>query len=415
MENYKEKFEEHIGNCNFQRLETTTQEFLEQKAHMYQLSFQHVKQLVDISIDLNMWGEEPLHVVWSDEDNKKKTLSHVMKHYEGLREKPKSYEGFKESGSYKNLHKFKFVEVEKETLGLGSCPVASPKTRCCNLMTLDAVESCGFDCSYCSIQSFYNENKIGFDKDFANKLKNLELDPNKTYHIGTGQSSDSLMWGNKGGVLDALCDFARANPNVILELKSKSDNISYLLENDIPQNILCTWSINTTTIIENEEHLSASLEKRISSARALADKGLLVGFHFHPIVMYENYIEEYREVVKMLTARFNPEEVATVSMGTLTFIKPVIKKLRNRNFKSKILQMPLTNASGKFSYPLEDKLEMFSEVYKAFEPWHNKVYFYMCMEDESLWKKVFGYEYSHNDEMEMDMVSSYKKKVEALK
>jgi spore photoproduct lyase len=415
MENYKEKFEEHIGNCNFQRLEAKTQEFLQQKAHMYQLSFQHVKQLVDISIDLKMWGESPLHVVWSDEDNKKKTLSHVMNHYEGLRERPKSYEGFHESGSYKNRNKFKFVEVEKETLGLGSCPVASPKTRCCNLMTLDAVESCGFDCSYCSIQSFYNENKIGFDKDFARKLKNLELDPNKTYHIGTGQSSDSLMWGNKGGVLDALCDFARANPNVILELKSKSDNISYLLENDIPKNILCTWSINTTTIIENEEHLSASLEKRISSARALADKGLLVGFHFHPIVMYENYLDEYREVVKMITSRFKPEEVATVSMGTLTFIKPVIKKLRNRNFKSKILQMPLTNASGKFSYPLEDKLEMFSEVYNAFEPWHNKVYFYMCMEDESLWKSVFGFEYSHNDEMEMDMVSSYKKKVEALK
>ncbi len=96
-----------------------------------------------------------------------------------MREKPKSYSGFKDSASYKNIDKFKFVEYEKEGLALGSCPVASPKTRCCNLMTLDAVESCGFDCSYCSIQSFYNENKIGFDKDFKTKLKNLKLDPIK--------------------------------------------------------------------------------------------------------------------------------------------------------------------------------------------------------------------------------------------
>ncbi len=220
------------------------------------------------------------------------------------------------------------------------------------------------------------------------------------------------MWGNKNGILDALCDFARANPNVILELKSKSDNISYLLENDIPKNILCTWSINTTTIIENEEHLSASLEKRIKSARALADKGLLIGFHFHPIVMYENYLDEYRDVIKTLTSKFKPEEVALVSMGTLTFIKPVIKKLRERDFKSKILQMPMTNVNGKFSYPLEDKVEMFSEAYKAFAPWHNKVYFYMCMEDESLWKKVFGHEYAHNDEMEHDMITSYMRKID---
>ena len=330
------------------------------------------------------------------------------KDYDDLKAKPKKY------GEFKSTHKdnkFNFTTFEKEELSLGMCPVASPKTRCCNLMTLDAVESCGFDCSYCSIQSFYNENKIGFDKNFATKLKNLKLDPKKTYHIGTGQSSDSLMWGNKHGILEALFEFAKSNPNVILELKTKSDNISYLLENEVPKNILCTWSINTPTIIKNEEHLSASLENRVNCARKLADKGVLVGFHFHPIVVYENYLSEYKEVINTLLETFKSSEVALVSLGTLTFIKPVIKKLRSRDFKSKILQMPMENASGKQSYPLHVKEEMFKGVYEAFKPWHEKVYFYMCMEDESLWKKVFGYEYAHNDEMEKDMINSYTKKI----
>jgi len=103
-------------------------------------------------------------------------------------------------------------------------------------------------CSYCSIQSFYNQNTITFDSGFTQKLKNLQLDPNKTYHIGTGQSSDSLMWGNREGILDALFDFAFKNPNVILEFKTKSDNIKYFLENNVPKNILCTWSLNTNSI-----------------------------------------------------------------------------------------------------------------------------------------------------------------------
>jgi len=411
MEHYREKFEQHISSTRFEKLEQDTQEFLRQKAYKYRLSFQDIKQLVDMSIDLKMWEEKPLHLVWRDEENKKRTLLGVKNFYKEITEKPKSYQTFQADS--KTREKFSFFEYEKEELSLGSCPVASPKTRCCNLMTLDAVESCGFDCSYCSIQSFYNENKIGFDKNFADKLKNLKLDPKKTYHIGTGQSSDSLMWGNKNGILKALFSFAKENPNVILELKTKSSNISYLLENDVPKNILCTWSINTPTIITNEEHLSATLEQRIDSARALADKGVLVGFHFHPIVVYENYLSEYKEVIKILTDTFSPQEVALVSMGTLTFIKPVINKLRNRDFKSKILQMPLINASGKQSYPLHVKEEMFSEVYKAFEPWHKKVYFYLCMEDESLWQKVFGYEYAHNDEMELAMVNSYQEKIKS--
>ena len=410
MENYKEKFEQNIKNSNFKNLDKQSQDFLEEKSYQYRLSFQDFKILVDMSIDLKMWEEKPLHVMWEDLENKKKTLLHVKQLYKQIQEKPKSYEEFNVSTNKRD--KFNFFEYEKEELSLGSCPVASPKTRCCNLLTLDAVESCGFDCSYCSIQSFYNENKIGFDKNFASKLKNLKLDPNKNYHIGTGQSSDSLMWGNKHGILEALFEFARQNKNVILELKTKSDNISYFLENDVPKNILCTWSINTPTIIKNEENLSSTLEQRIGSARKLADKGVLVGFHFHPIVVYENYLEEYKQTVNRLLENFKSEEVALVSLGTLTFIKPVIKKLRSRDFKSKILQMPLVDASGKQSYPLHVKEKMFKGVYEAFKPWHDKVYFYMCMEDESLWKKVFGYEYAHNDEMENDMINSYLQKIQ---
>lgn len=405
---FEEKFEKNIKNTYFKKLDSKTQEFIRDKALKYGFSFQELKQLIDMSIDFDMWDEKRVYEIWEEKESRKKAFAHIRDIWEELKNRPKSYKEFSNSTSYDYSRKISFIENDKEELGLGTCPVASPKTRCCNLMTLDAVESCGFDCSYCSIQSFYNQNRIGFDKNFAQKLKNLKLDPNKNYHIGTGQSSDSLLWGNRGGIMEALFEFASKNPNVILELKSKSKNIKYLLENNVPKNILCTWSLNPATIVENEEHLSATLDERIQSARSLADKGVLVGFHFHPIVVYENYLEEYKEIVQRLLRTFSSDEVVLVSMGTLTFIKPVIKKLRERGFKSKILQMPLIDASGKYSYPLETKLEMFKGVYDEFKPWHKDVYFYLCMEDHSLWKDVFGYEYSSNEEMEKDMINSYK-------
>ncbi len=411
MEDYEKKFEKHIKSSNYGKLDKDIQKFLRKKAYLFKFSFQEVKQLVDISIDFSMWNEKNIDKVWRDKNSKKETFGHIKKVWEELKNRPKSYKSFLKEAPYDYSRKISFIDSSKEELGLGRCPVASEKTRCCNLYTLDAVESCGFDCSYCSIQSFYNENKIGFDKNFAKKLENLKLDPNKYYHIGTGQSSDSLLWGNKEGIMDALFEFARKNPNVILELKSKSKNIKYLLENDVPKNILCTWSLNPTTIIENEEHLSASLDDRIKSARALANRGVLVGFHFHPIVVYENYLDEYKEVVDRLVETFKPDEVVLVSMGTLTFIKPVIKKLRQRDFKSKILQMPLVDASGKYSYPLELKKEMFKGVYEFFRAWHDKVYFYLCMEEQSLWKDVFGYEYNSNEEFEDFMLKSYMDKI----
>ncbi|MBN1839176.1 MAG: hypothetical protein JW802_03940 [Campylobacterales bacterium] len=407
LEDKLEHFEKACENTAFQSLHVNTQHFLKEKSLAYHLSFSQIQQCIIMAIDMQMWGED-IEAFWEEKDSKKEAFLALQKAYEALKTNLKTYPPTPMDFEKET---FKIEELEKEHLGLGSCPVASPKTRCCNLMTLDAVESCGFDCSYCSIQSFYKNNTITFDKSFAEKLERLALEPSKTYHIGTGQSSDSLMWGNRSGVLEALFAFARKNPNVILELKSKSDNIAYLLEKEVPKNVICTWSLNPQVIIENEEKRASSLEKRIQSARALADKGVLVGFHFHPIVLFEGWQEAYTAIAKELLERFTCKEVALVSMGTLTFIKPVLKKIRLRAQSSKILQMPLVDASGKYSYPLSLKEEMFSTLYQAFTPWHNEVFFYLCMEDESLWQKVFGYEFENNEAFEEAMLGAYMKKI----
>ena len=415
MNNYEDKFNQAIANSFFDKLPQEEQEFIKTKAFALKFSHQELKQIIDIARDLEMWNEKSIKAIFPEHPQKKVVFSRLRAAYETIRNRPNSYENF----TLKNIpkeQKFSFQVAKKEGFGLGLCPVASEKTRCCNLLTLDAVESCGFDCSYCSIQSFYNQNTITFDSGFKAKLLNLQLEPNKTYHIGTGQASDSLMFGNREGILDALFDFARANPNVILEFKTKSDNIKYLLEHDVPQNILCTWSLNTQTIINNEEHLTASLEKRIASARALADKGVKVGFHFHPIVEYVGYLEEYEEVYETVMQTFDAKEVALVSFGTLTFIKPVIKQLRNREFRTKITQIPHEDASGKTSYPDATKVEMFKHAYESFAPWHDKksaspVFFYLCMEEHQMWAKTFGYQYATNNDFERAMLSAYANKV----
>jgi len=411
MNIYIDKFNDSIKNTLFTKLPLVEQNFIRERSLKLKFSFQEIKQIIDMARDLSTWNEQSIVEIFPEHKEKKVVFTRLRKAYEEIRNKPNSYKNF-ELKNIPQEQKFKFKTEEKDGLGLGLCPVASEKTRCCNLLTLDAVESCGFDCSYCSIQSFYNQNTITFDSNFADKLKNLNLDKNKTYHIGTGQASDSLMWGNREGILDALFLFARENPNVILEFKTKSDKIEYFLENDVPNNILCTWSLNTPTIIKNEEHLSASLDKRLDAARKVADRGVKVGFHFHPIVEYENYLDDYAEIYKLLIDNFKSKEVALVSFGTLTFIKPVIKQLRDREFRSKITQMPFENASGKNSYPQSIKVEMFKHGYESFSAWHNDVFFYLCMEEHEMWAKTFGYHYSTNNDFERAMLSAYSQKLD---
>ena len=380
----------------------------------FHFSFQQKKQLAEFASDFEAWDETPVYELLASEQcglnfnkakfnkagkvpNGEQIFNFVREAWLELKSRPHSYTSFKSDYAPK---KFEISSFRADRIALG-----------CNLLTLDAVNSCGFDCSYCAIGSFYKQGKIGFDENFAANLARLRLDPARSYHIGTGQSSDSLMWGDRFGILSALCDFAARHQNVILELKSKSNNIKFFLQREIPRNLIVTFSLNTHAIIANEEHLSASLDARLAAAKALAARGILVGFHLHPMVWYKGWQSDYGALFEQLLRRFDPSGVAMVSLGTLTFIKPVVKKLRSRGLRSKILQMPLTDANGKLSYPLQIKRELFKFAADALSPWRERVFFYLCMEDASLWREVLGHEYESNDAFEEAMKAAYFAKI----
>lgn len=438
---------------SFHQLPDDRKKWLVSLAETYPLSFQQLNLLSEYSVDMICWDAGSLSQFYDPEtalNRKGKPASTLIfeqlrQGYEGLKngqraypepgsvstKDPKFFDGQdhisncsgdqkqRQGQSQNQSQELEFpddrmVKVDLQGAIMGKCPVASEKTRCCNLNTLDAVHQCGFDCSYCSIQSFYHGHRVRFIRNLATHLDTLSrsLDPGKPYHIGTGQSSDSLMWGNRFGLLDALYRFASKNPNVVLEMKSKSGKIDHILAHQPPSNMVFTWSLNTPVAIRAEEKGTAPLHKRLESARKLADRRIPVGFHFHPIIWYQGWEEDYKELVSQVTNLFQPHEVVMVSLGTLTFIKSVLKKIRERMLKSAILQMPMEGCAGKLSYPFEIKRQLFTTVYNAFpELWRKDVFFYMCMEDIDLWKPVFGRAYGSNDEFEKDMMRAYQQKM----
>jgi spore photoproduct lyase len=414
-----EKLKSFLKDPLWHAADSVFKTFFEKAAAELRLTVQQIRTCLVIQSDFDMWGAPGIRQLWEKTiseikaDNKqaetgKEKAARAMRLLETTWNQLKNnLTEYPEQEKLVSVPSVKQINKRRNSIILGDCPVASPRTRCCNLKTLDAALNCGFGCSYCSIQTFNTRNTVFFDPDLKQKLEDLKLDPAERYHIGTGQSSDSLMWGNRNGMLDHLFDFARTNPNVILELKTKSKNISYLLKNDIPQNVIVSWSLNTPTVIRNEEHGTASLDERLEAAAAIAAKGALVGFHFHPIIMYQGWAKDYTGIAARLLRDFKPGQICMVSLGTLTFIKPVIKALRAERLHSKVLQIPLEETEGKFSYRFDEKLEMFTTLYRALEPWHADVFFYLCMEDPALWEPVFGFEYIDNNEFELAMLDYY--------
>jgi DNA repair photolyase len=405
--NYEQKFESFQNKTLYEKLDIVQQDFIKSISFENKFTFQEFRQVVEAARDLELWQENNLKSWWQirtkeeTNQNKKIVLIDLKDYLNRLKSQPSVYPS---EGLFKpEIRESKKIRVEKSDKEIyGMCPVASPKTVCCNLKTIDSVENCVFGCSYCTIQTFYTKEAV-FDADLAQKLNNIEIDPNQFYHFGSGQASDSLAWGNREGNLDALCKFAENNPNILLEFKTKSNNISYFLENEVPKNIVCSFSLNTDTIVNNEEHFTASLSERIEAAKQLAEHGIKIAFHFHPMVYYNNWESDYSEIAQNLVNMFNTDDVLFLSFGSVTLIKPVIQKIRNLGNPTKTHQIDLVqDPHGKLTYRDEVKIEMFSKMYQNFEAWHNRVFTYLCMEKAEIWQESLRYVYNTNEEFEED-------------
>lgn len=385
------------------------------------LTVQQQRILGNIEKDLELWQGKSLGDIFImpevvNRNTVRAEYDRVVALVDDIRHLPSDYDAFNPSYDF-SPRKPEIVPDFKSPdriMGRCPCPKDGEETRCCNLVTLDAVQQCGFACSYCSIQSFYSNNQIRVVSDLKAKLDEITLEDG-TWHIGTGQSSDSLALSDDFGTLTALSAFARKHPDVIIELKTKSARTDYL-NLDIPSNVIFTWSVNAQTVVEKEEHLAASLEGRIRAARKVSEKGHPVGFHIHPMVYYTDWEHGYLDLVTRLVDNIDPGNVVLTGIGTLTFTKSNLKALRDSKRPTLVTKIPLAPIAGKFSYDLEMKRRMFSYVYNLFpSDWKDQVFFYLCMEDPSLWPDVLGRQYACNADFEADMKARYLAKVEKIR
>ena len=174
---YAAKFESFRGRTLYESLDRDSREFIRDIAFAHRLTFQEFRQVVEAERDLAMWGEGSVRDVWQVDVSVGRADGPSLKRHLLLR--LADYLGsLKDRPSYGNAHppaperreRRPIVTQASDKAVWGMCPVASDKTVCCNLRTIDAVENCVFGCSYCTVQTFYQNDIVQFQQPYAGRV-----------------------------------------------------------------------------------------------------------------------------------------------------------------------------------------------------------------------------------------------------
>ena len=220
----------------------------------------------------------------------------------------------------------------------------------------------------------------------------LQEHPSRTlFRIGTGELADSLALDHITGFSRKIVPFFATLPNGILELKTKSDQISNLKDLAHGEHTIVSWSVNSRRISHAEEFQAATFEERLAAALQCQEWGYKLGFHFDPIVYYEGWEDEYKEVVREILRAMDPGRIAWISLGALRFT-PHLREMAHKQFPGSKLPF------GEFVPGHHGKLRYFrpirEEIYRKMKSWiqteapHVRVY--LCMENRAVWQRSFG-------------------------
>jgi len=312
---------------------------------------------------------------------------------------------FERIGHERNYGKGDFMDMDKKTLRLihfkGEFIKPCPGTKgyiCCGYIILHAGSNCPLDCSYCILQTYFNQPSLRVFVNLQDELNRIgymiDSHPERLFRIGTGEFTDSLALDYITDWSKTLAGFIRGRKNAVLEFKTKTNQVRGLLSSPYRERIIVSWSLNSPYIASREEHGAPSIEKRIRAAKECQKEGIVIGFHFDPLIRHANWREGYLSTIEMLDRYIDPNRTIWISLGCLRYTPALKLIIRRRQPRTDILD-------GEFIHGLDRKMRYFKplriEIYSFLREqiikWAGDNFcLYLCMESNDVWRE--GLEWS---------------------
>lgn len=180
--------------------------------------------------------------------------------------------------------------------------------------------SCPGHCEYCYLQTTQGEKP--FMKVFVNIDEMLDVIqehidknlPNITT-FECGSITDPVALEHLTGNLKRCIEFFSNNKNARLRVVTKYDNVDSFLDIKHNKHTKFRFSVNSRYVINKFEHNTSNFNERIEAAKKIAHAGYPVGFIIAPIMIYNNWKNEYEELIANLKFQLeNYEEEITFEL-----------------------------------------------------------------------------------------------------
>jgi spore photoproduct lyase len=246
---------------------------------------------------------------------------------------------------------------------------------------------CPASCRYCFLHSYHPAGApvvFANQKDMLAELESAILEDAAGYFYG-GELCDNLMLEEYLGLVQPLINLFSRYPQAILELRTKSADVGPLLAAGSLPNVIVSWTMSPSSIVDKYEQGAATLSGRIRAAERAQGAGFRVGIRFDPIILEGGWRGEYESLVREMAASLDPRRVDSVQMGCMRFM-PGLKAATQDSFgRSELYSSEFAvSLDGKYRYPRHVRIAAYVQIARLLRAWSNDLNPTLFMESESV-------------------------------
>lgn len=202
--------------------------------------------------------------------------------------------------------------------------------------------NCFFNCKYCYLQwTFKNRFPVFFlnYEDMQNEIMNKINQERKHWFkwqitFYASNYADLLATEDISHFHEKFIPFCETLPeNVLIETRTKSNNITSLLNYKPTDKLEIAFSLSPKQIAQQYELWTATLDKKLEAINKLLNKWFRVWLRFLPLLPVNNYQQIYKEFLDEVTSSLPINKISSIAIAPLIFnewdYNILIKKYQN--------------------------------------------------------------------------------------
>lgn len=174
---------------------------------------------------------------------------------------------------------------------------------------LPLISGCSGMCEYCYLNTQlgkrpYTKIYVNVDEILEKALNYINERKPKTTTFEGAATSDPIPTEEYTGAMKTAIEFFGSNEYSYFRFVTKFSNVDSLIGAKHNGRTTIRFSLNTDKIIREFERGTDPFIKRIEAAKKLYNDGYKIGFIIAPVFIYENWMEEYENLIKKIGEEF---------------------------------------------------------------------------------------------------------------